>query len=211
VIGDLKRGETGARAMNSSNTDSNTSPAKLTADEQLTLLRIARAAIEDAVVRNREEPAVELAGLPPSLREPGAAFVTLTERGELRGCIGCIEPEEPLALCVARHAVYAATGDPRFPSVTANELPRLHIEVNVLRPPRKVRGIEDFVLGKHGLILEKEGCRGLFLPEVMTEEHWTPEETLAHLCLKAGLPRNAWKTGYTLYCFETQAFGEGEA
>ncbi|MBM3891687.1 MAG: AmmeMemoRadiSam system protein A [Verrucomicrobia bacterium] len=191
-----------------SKTTNDFGPAKLTPEEQRALLRIARAAIEDAVLRNREEPTVELANLSPSLREPGAAFVTLTKHGELRGCIGCIEPEEALALCVARHAVYAATGDPRFSSVTADELPRLHIEVNVLRPPQKVRGIEDFLLGKHGLILEKEGCRGLFLPEVMTEEHWTAEETLSHLCLKAGLPRAAWKSGYTLYCFETQAFGE---
>jgi AmmeMemoRadiSam system protein A len=196
--------------MNPSNTDDNGSPPRLTAEEQRALLRLARAAIEDAVQHHREEPTVELTSLSPSLREPGAAFVTLTKHGDLRGCIGCIEPEEPLALCVARHAVYAATGDPRFPSVTASELPQLHIEVNVLRPPQKVRGIEDFVLGKHGLILEKEGYRGLFLPEVMTEEHWTAEETLAHLCLKAGLPRNAWKTGYTLHCFETQAFGESE-
>ena len=196
--------------MNSSNTDNKGSLARLTPDEQRTLLQVARATIEDAVERGHKEPTVELSSLSPNLREPGAAFVTLTERGELRGCIGCIEPQEPLALCVARHAVYAATGDLRFPSVTVSELPRLHIEVNVLRPPRKVRGIEDFVLGKHGLILEKEGCRGLFLPEVMTEEHWTSEDTLAHLCLKAGLPRDAWKTGYTLYCFETQAFGERE-
>lgn len=194
--------------MNSPNIERDGNPPRLTAEEQSALLRIARAAIENAVQRNREEPTVELTDPSPGLREPGAAFVTLTKHGELRGCIGCIEAEEALALCVARHAVYAATGDPRFPSVTASELPQLHIEVNVLRPPHRVGGIEDFELGKHGLILEKEGCRGLFLPEVMTEEHWTPEETLAHLCLKAGLPRNAWKSGYTLYCFETQAFGE---
>jgi len=180
------------------------------ADEKRALLKIARRAIEQAVVERARKPDVDTRRLAPRLMRPGAAFVTLTRGGELRGCIGTIEPDEPLALCVANNAVSAATCDPRFFPVGAEELSDLHIEINVLAPPFRVRGIEDFVLGKHGIILEKQGRRALFLPEVMVEQRWTPEETLAHLCLKAGLPRDAWRSGGTLHFFETQAFGEGE-
>lgn len=177
-------------------------------DEKCALLKIARRAIEGAVVEHARKPDVDTRRLAPRLMQPGAAFVTLTVDGELRGCIGTIEPDEPLAICVANNAVSAATGDPRFFPVGADELPRIHIEVNVLSPPHRVRGMEAFVLGRHGVILEKHGRRALFLPEVMVEQRWTPEETLAHLCLKAGLPRDAWCSGCTLHCFETQAFGE---
>lgn len=177
--------------------------------EKRALLDIARRAIEQAVVERAREPKVDTRRLAPRLMQPGAAFVTLTKDGELRGCIGSIEAGEPLALCVANNAVSAATGDPRFFPVGADELPRIHIEINVLSSPYRVRGIEDFVLGKHGVILEKHGRRALFLPEVMVEQRWTPEETLAHLCLKASLPRDAWRSGCELSFFETEAFGEG--
>lgn len=179
------------------------------AGEKRALLDIARRAIEQAVVERAREPKVDMRRLATRLMQPSAAFVTLTKDGELRGCIGTIEAEEPLALCVANNAVSAATGDPRFFPVGADELPRIHIEINVLSPPYRVRGMEEFVLGKHGVILEKHDRRALFLPEVMVEQHWTPEETLAHLCLKAGLPRDAWRSGCELSFFETEAFGEG--
>ncbi|MCX6910805.1 MAG: AmmeMemoRadiSam system protein B [Verrucomicrobia bacterium] len=182
--------------------------ALFSAGEKRALLEIARCAIEQAVVERARKPDVDTRRVAPRLMQPGAAFVTLTVDGELRGCIGTIEPDEPLALCVANNAVSAATGDPRFFPVGAEELPNIHIEVNVLSPPYRVRGIEEFVLGKHGIILEKNGRRALFLPEVMVEQRWMPEDTLVHLCLKAGLPRDAWRSGCTLSCFETEAFGE---
>jgi AmmeMemoRadiSam system protein B/AmmeMemoRadiSam system protein A len=177
-------------------------------DEKRALLSIARRAIEGAVVERARKPDVDTRQFAPRLMQPGAAFVTLTVDGELRGCIGTIEPDEPLALCAANNAVSAATGDPRFFPVGADELSRIHIEINVLSPPYRVSGIEEFVLGKHGIILEKNGRRALFLPEVMVEQRWTSEETLSHLCLKAGLPRDAWRSGCELSLFETEAFGE---
>jgi len=179
-----------------------------TAGEKRALLELARQAMGQNIVGRVEEPVVDTGRLAPKLMQAGAAFVTLTEDGKLRGCIGSIEADEPLALNVAHNAVSAATGDPRFFPVGADELERVHIEINVLKPPFPVRGIEEFVHGKHGLILEKNGRRALFLPEVMVEQGWAPEETLAHLCLKAGLPRDAWRSGCTLHCFETEAFGE---
>ncbi len=179
------------------------------AAEKSALLRLARQAMEQAIVKRVRKPEVDTRRLPPRLVENGAAFVTLTEGGQLRGCIGSIEADEPLALNVAHNAISAATGDPRFVPVGAEELPRIHIEINVLKPPFRIHGIAEFVHGKHGIILEKNGRRALFLPEVMVEQRWTPEETLVHLCLKAGLPRDAWRSNCTLYCFETEAFGEG--
>ncbi|MBI5683779.1 MAG: AmmeMemoRadiSam system protein B [Verrucomicrobia bacterium] len=184
--------------------------ALLSADEKSALLQLARQAVDQSVTGRVERPVVDTEGVASKLMQPGAAFVTLTRGGELRGCIGTIEPDEPLALCVANNAVSAATRDPRFFPVGADELSDIHIEINVLFPPYRVRGIEEFVLGKHGIILEKNGRRALFLPEVMVEQRWTPEETLVHLCLKAGLPRDAWRSGSTLHCFETEAFGESE-
>jgi MEMO1 family protein len=184
--------------------------APFTTGEKHTLLQLARRAVKQAVVERVDEPAVDVKKLAPRLAEAGAAFVTLTEDGRLRGCIGSIEADEPLALNVAHNAFGAAIGDPRFLPVGPDELDRLHIEINVLKPPFRVRGIEEFVKGKHGLILEKSGRRALFLPEVMVEQGWTPEETLTHLCFKAGLPRDAWRSDCTLHCFETEAFGEGD-
>ena len=181
------------------------------ADEKRTLLEIARRAIEQVIVENVRKPHVDVRRLADHLMQPGAAFVTLTRDDELRGCIGTIEADEPLALCVANNAVSAATRDPRFSSVGPDELPLIHIEINVLSPAYRVHGIEEFVIGKHGIILEKNGRRALFLPEVMVEQRWTPEETLAHLCLKAGLPHDAWRNGCTLSCFETEAFGESDS
>ena len=177
------------------------------AGEKHALLQLAREAMRQAVVERVEDPAVDAQRLAPKLMEAGAAFVTLTEGGQLRGCIGSIEAHEPLALNVAHNAVSAATGDPRFLPVGPEELQRIEIEINVLKPPFPISGIGEFVHGKHGLILEKNGRRALFLPEVMVEQGWTPEETLAHLCLKAGLPRDAWRSGCALHCFETEAFG----
>ena len=180
------------------------------ASEKSALLQLARQAIEQTVVKRLREPVADTKHLASKLMQHGAAFVTLTRNGELRGCIGSVEAEEPLALNVAQNAVSAAMGDPRFFPVGPDELPHIHIEINVLKPPHRVSGIEEFVLGKHGIILEKNGRRALFLPEVMVEQRWTPEETLTHLCLKAGLPRDAWRSGCALHCFETEAFGEDE-
>jgi hypothetical protein len=183
-------------------------PAKpVNEQEKRALLRLARHSIEQAV-KGSSEVAIALDGLTPNLARPGAAFVTLTQAGQLRGCIGSLVAVEPLALSVARNAVNAATKDPRFPAVRAEDVPQLHIKISVLTPPEPLEDIKAFVPGKHGLILQKDGRRGLFLPEVMVEEKWDREQTLANLCRKAGLPPDAWRAGYALFGFETQVFGE---
>jgi len=107
----------------------------LSPQERAVLLKIARQAMESAV-RGERLPAIVLDELSPRLRQPGASFVTLTRRGQLRGCIGALEPQQPLALDVRDHAIAAALQDYRFPPVQPSELEDIRIEVSVLTLPQ---------------------------------------------------------------------------
>lgn len=128
------------------------------------------------------------------LREPRGAFVTLRRRedGELRGCVGFVEPRFPLVEAVAHAAEAAAFEDGRFPPVTAPELPGLVIDVSVLGLATPIRP-EDVTVGVHGLILRHAGRSGLLLPQVPVEQEWDRETFLDATCRKAGLPSGAWK------------------
>ena len=101
---------------------------RLTEEERRILLRLAREALECGV-RGEKQPALDLPSFPPHLREPGASFVTLTVRGDLRGCIGALEPYQPLAEDVCEHALAAALDDYRFSPVQPSELSQINIEV----------------------------------------------------------------------------------
>lgn len=138
-------------------------------------------------------------------------FVTLREGGELRGCIGSLEPEEPLVDAVVSRAIAAATQDPRFPPVSTRELPLLEYHVSVLSPVRKIKDASEIEVGKHGVIVSQGYQRGVFLPEVAPEQGWDRDTMLNFLCEhKAGLPRDAWKRGAELSVFTTQNFGDSE-
>jgi AmmeMemoRadiSam system protein A len=176
-----------------------TSPA----DRRL-LLQLAREAIT-AHVSSAVPPAPEETGV---LARPAGAFVSIHNRGELRGCIGHIEANEPLGRVVVRCAIAACSTDPRFPGVAATELPELDIEVSLLGPLEPIAGVEDIEIGRHGLVVEQGGNRGLLLPQVAVEWHWDSETFLAQTCHKAGLPRDAWKKGARLWRFEAEVFGE---
>jgi AmmeMemoRadiSam system protein A len=146
----------------------------------------------------------------PELRRPCAVFVTLRRRAddELRGCIGTLEAREPLVEVVARMAVAAGTQDLRFPAVTAEELPLLAMEISVLTAPVPITAAE-VQPGLHGLIVRAAGRSGLLLPQVATHHGWDRETFLAQTCVKAGLPRDAWKDpGATLLAFTAVVFGE---
>ena len=173
------------------------------ADREL-LLRIAREAIVAHVVRKsaRGIEDVELD------RRRGGAFVTLHKGRELRGCIGHIEDDEPLARIVARCAVAACSSDPRFPAVSSSELLELSIELSLLGPLERIAGPEEIEVGRHGLVIERGRRRGLLLPQVATEWNWDREQFLEHTCRKAGLARDAWKQGALLWRFEAEVFGE---
>lgn len=185
--------------------------ARLTGPERTALLSLARAAIVRCTGSAREPDPVErvLARMPrsPRLERSGACFVTLRRDGELRGCIGSVVAEEPLARNVVRNAEAAALADPRFVPVGAADLPALDIEISVLTPMRAVSSLDEIVLGRHGVQLEVGPRRSLFLPGVAEDQGWELVQLLEHLALKAGLPRTAWRHG-RLAVFETESFGE---
>jgi AmmeMemoRadiSam system protein A len=146
-----------------------------------------------------------------ALDQPSGAFVTLTERDELRGCIGYPESEEPLARVVAQCAAAAAVSDPRFPPVEPDEVGHLHLEISVLGPITAITDPGDVVVGRDGLIVQHGFRRGLLLPQVATDWGWDRETFLSQTCLKAGLPPDAWRHGAQLFRFEAEVFGEDPA
>ncbi len=139
---------------------------------------------------------------------PGGAFVTLHNRGDLRGCIGHIEADQALGAVVVHCAVAASSSDPRFPAVTADEVPELDLELSILGPLVPVSAVDEIEVGRDGLVVEMGWHKGLLLPQVATEWGWHREEFLEHTCRKAGLPRDAWKHGATIWRFEAEVFGE---
>jgi AmmeMemoRadiSam system protein A len=168
------------------------------------LIGIARGAI-DAAVRGTAPP---VAADAPILHEHRGVFVTLTHSGRLRGCIGRIEPDAPLSSLLPEVAVLSATGDPRFPLVSAAELPGLEIEISLLSRPVLITGPAQIVIGRHGLIITARGRRGLLLPQVASEYGWSAPEFLAQTCLKASLSADAWQQrGTRLQVFETEIIG----
>jgi AmmeMemoRadiSam system protein A len=179
----------------------------LSKEEQAELLRLARAAIAavigaDATVRR---PGAERSGLRTVL---SGAFVSIHIGNDLRGCIGYPEADLPLASVVERCAASAATSDPRFPALTPLEWPRVTVEISVLGPLEAVADILDIEVGRHGLIAEMGRRSGLLLPQVATEWGWAREEFIAHTCVKAGLPKDAWQNGAKLFRFEAEVFGD---
>ena len=145
-------------------------------------------------------------GLPETLRRPGGAFVTLREQGRLRGCQGYVEPEFPLFEAVIRNGVNAARHDWRFRPVSADELERLDLEISVLTPPKPITSPQDYLPGRDGIVLEQDGKRAVFLPQVPALAGWDREETLNALAKKAGLSADAWQHGAQLSVFRTHEF-----
>ncbi len=144
----------------------------------------------------------------PELSQASGVFVTLRKRGELRGCIGRIQTDEPLSTTVPAVALDAALHDPRFPPVTGEELDDIHVEVSILTPPSPLQDLKDLAPGRDGVILEHEGRRGVFLPVVWDETGWTRLEFLRELASqKAGLAPDAWQ-GASLFVFQDQVFEE---
>jgi AmmeMemoRadiSam system protein A len=146
----------------------------------------------------------------PGLKGAWGAFVTLQEKGELRGCIGHMWSNEELYRLVQQMAVAAATEDPRFEPVQQEELADIDIEISVLSPMQLVKDVSEIQVGRDGLYIVAGPYAGVLLPQVATEWGWDRDEFLREVCLKAGLPSDAWKKGATLYRFSAQVFGEKE-
>ena len=192
-------------------------PAASVSDaERARLLAIARLAVT-AAARGAPRPSVG----PAAERDPeraaehapdegslGAAFVTLLDRGGLRGCIGLLDPSRPLAESVAMAAFSAARDDVRFRPVREAELPGMEIEVSVLGPMTRLDDPLAFRLGVDGVVVERGLHRGLLLPEVAPEHGLDARAMLETTCRKAGLPHDAWRDpGTTVSAFRTVRFG----
>ncbi len=174
-------------------------------EDRAALLRLARRAITSAVTGKRLDGAGPLS---PVLLQPSGVFVSLHRRGRLRGCIGQIDPTEPLGHAVMRCAVAAALEDPRFDPVLPLELAEIEIELSVLSPMRLIAP-HEIEVGRHGLMVSRDGCRGLLLPQVASERAWSPERFLEETCHKAGLNPEAWKDPLTsVEGFTAEIFSE---
>ncbi|HEY6101260.1 MAG TPA: AmmeMemoRadiSam system protein A [Anaeromyxobacter sp.] len=146
------------------------------------------------------------------LAEERGAFVTVHVAGELRGCIGTFRPTGSLAATVARMAVAAASEDPRFRPVAAEDVPELQVAVSALGAARPLANPRAVAVGREGLVVKRGFHRGTLLPKVAVEHGWSAEEFLKHTCLKAGLPPKAWEDAdVTIEAFEAEEFGEGAA
>jgi len=173
-----------------------------------TLLTIARNAIEKEFGMK-----VRTVTPHPDLAKLAATFVTLTQKGQLRGCIGSLEAHRPLATDVAENALAAAFRDPRFPPLRRAELEQTRVEVSLLDTPETMRfsdeadALGQLCPGVDGLILNCGQHRATFLPQVW-ESLATPRLFLEHLKLKAGLPADFWSPGLTLARYGVQKWKE---
>ncbi|MFH1144972.1 MAG: AmmeMemoRadiSam system protein B [Candidatus Eisenbacteria bacterium] len=185
-------------------------PLRLTEAEQRFLLGLARETLRRALEgAPPAEPVRFPAGVSEGkLRTPCGAFVTLTREGRLRGCIGSMVGDGPLYAVVQANAASAAFRDPRFPPLARDELAGVEIEISVLTPLQAVGGPEQIEVGRHGVVLEREGRRAVFLPQVAPEQGWDRETMLDHLAMKAGLDRGAWRTKTRFEVFEALVFSE---
>lgn len=179
----------------------------LSVDEKKTLLKIARRSIESKLGMPGA-PMPSGNDITPSLKSECGAFVTLNEGGRLRGCIGNLVGHGPLHKLVGRMACLAAFEDPRFMPVVAGEMQNIDIEISVLSPLRRIKSLDEFELGRHGIFIVKDGHSGTFLPQVADEVNWTKEEFVSHCSRdKAGLGWDGWRDA-ELYVYEAAVFDE---
>jgi AmmeMemoRadiSam system protein A len=178
----------------------------LTSNASKKLLIIAREAIKSAVSGQTYNPTEQEE---KTLNENAGCFVTLKKQGQLRGCIGNFAAQTPLYQQVAAMAAAAATEDPRFDQVDADEVKKLELEITVLSPLQKIEETEQIEIGCHGLYIIKGTRRGVLLPQVATENSWDRQTFLEQTCRKAGLPANAWYDSDTeIYIFSGQIITE---
>lgn len=190
---------------------------RLDAQAGAALVQLARHALHAATGAPAVPAPAPVAAALAALARPGAAFVTLTQGGALRGCIGSLQAHRPLVDDVLANAAAAALRDTRFTPVTAQEAPGLHVEVSVLTPPRplpvanEAHALWQLRPGVDGVIFEclhqGRAFRSTFLPQVWAQLP-DPREFLAQLKRKAGLPPDFWSPGVSLQVYQVQEFHE---
>lgn len=172
-----------------------------TPEDKVQLLRLARNSISPVSRQKEVFPT-------PVFRQRLGAFVTLTENGRLRGCIGHFGEDYTLGNNISEMAKAAAFEDPRFPKVTESELDDIEIEISVLTPLKRINSIDEFDYGHQGIYMRKGWHSGTFLPQVADEVNWTKEEFLGHCAQdKAGIGWNGWRNA-ELYTYKTIIFRE---
>jgi hypothetical protein len=182
-------------------------PFSLTDPEKRELLALARKSVEYVV--QQKEVYVPPASSSKTLNQERGAFVTLTESGDLRGCIGYTSAIKPLYMTVRDTATHAALHDPRFRPVSAEELPHLEYEISVLSPLRRVTDIQQIKVGEHGLLMKNGDSEGLLLPQVPVEQNWDRQTFLEQTCAKARMGTNCWKDEDTdIFSFTAVVFNE---
>lgn len=186
-----------------------TPSTSLSADEQASLLQIARESIAFGLVR-KQPPHVDLSRFSGVMLEDRASFVTLKYAGQLRGCIGALEARRPLVQDVAANAFGAAFSDRRFNPVSEVELPMLEYHISILTPRQTLAvDSESDLLSKlrpgiDGLILEEGSSRATFLPAVW-ETLPDPSEFVLHLKRKAGWNDDYWSSSITVWIYQTES------
>jgi len=203
VVGYWAMVVTGETPVNAGSADA----FEINTHDQEVLLGIARETLND-YIRQGKYPDFDSRDLPSVCREKCGAFVTLLKEGQLRGCIGRFDADEPLFKVVRDMAISASTRDYRFPPVQADELDEIEIEISVLTPMVKISSIEEIELGKHGIYIKKGASGGTFLPQVATQTGWTREEFLGHCARdKARIGWDGWKDA-DIYVYEARVFSE---
>jgi AmmeMemoRadiSam system protein A len=148
-------------------------------------------------------------GFSARLQRNGGVFVTLKKRGDLRGCIGHMTSDMPIARLVGMMAMASAFEDPRFPKVALDEMRDMEVEISILSPPKAVQGVANIVVGRDGVILYADGQSAVFLPQVAPEQGWNRDQMLDNLCVKAGLPAARWRRGGVKFeTFQAEVFAE---
>jgi AmmeMemoRadiSam system protein A len=169
---------------------------------------LARCAIE-AALAGRPEPRIPDI---PAARLARGAFVSLHARaGELRGCIGHVAGDRPLGAVIRQVAVSAARSDPRFPPVTADELPELRIEISVLSALARLANgdFRSLVIGRDGVLVRRARAQAVLLPQVALEQGFDVERLLDAVCHKAGVARGSWREPATdVFTFTADVFAE---
>ena len=201
-------------ARRAGDTQQNALPPGLLDEHGPLLLQIARTAISNELGRAlaMPEPTGQAAEL---LQAPGASFVTLNQRGQLRGCIGSLQAHRPLIQDIQANAVAAALHDPRFGRLTLAELDITTVEVSVLSPMQtllftsEADALAQLRPGVDGVVLEYGRHRSTFLPQVW-EQLPNPRQFMAHLKQKAGLAADFWAQEVKLQRYTVRKFKETE-
>lgn len=189
----------------------NTNEEVLTESDRKELLKLVRKTLEFYFTKNKTPNVSDLdIQVTLAMETIMGAFVTLHKHGDLRGCIGEIVPRRALYKACIDHAINSAVNDYRFSGVTLNELKEIEFEISALTAPKPVASYDEIVLGKHGIVLEKNGRSAVFLPQVAPEQHWDLATTLTHLAMKAGLAPDAWKENCSFEVFEAIVFSEND-